>query len=152
MEPRSAGPQGVSGHFGLSPQTELGSWFASLRGAGGGEEWPMNQDFILGRLSDLMGWDDDTSRSEFAWLGLMSRMKYDSYQDFLAGMRFIESLADWLQQFTAAERSAAYALVRHSLVYVSTAELNHLVELFYPETVQWRLQNAVASRLEIPPY
>jgi hypothetical protein len=78
-------------------------------------------------------------------------MKYDGYQDFLAGMRFIESLADWLQQFAQQERESAYGLIRSSLIYISTAEMNHLVELFYPETVQWRLQNAVASRLGIPP-
>src|SRR5262249_4592656 len=94
----------------------------------------------------------DQARQEFAWLRLMSRMKYDGYQDFLAGMRFIESLADWLQQFKQQERAAAYDLVRRTLVYVSTGELNHLVEIFYPETVQWRLQNAVAGRLGIPPY
>ncbi len=58
--------------------------------------WSMNQDFILGRLSEIMEWDTDRSRQEFDWLRLMSRMKYDGYQDFLAGMRFIESLADWL--------------------------------------------------------
>ena len=28
----------------------------------------MNQDFILGRLSDLMAWDDDMAGREFAWL------------------------------------------------------------------------------------
>ena len=112
----------------------------------------MNQDFILGRLSEIMGWDNDRSREEFDWLRLMSRMKYDGYQDFLAGMRFIESLADWMQQFAKQEREVAYRLVRDSLIYISTAEMNHLVELFYPETVQWRLQNAVASRLKISPY
>ena len=56
----------------------------------------MNQEFVLGKLSELMGWDEDRSRIEFAWLRLMSRMKYDTYQDFLVGMRFIESLADGL--------------------------------------------------------
>ena len=112
----------------------------------------MNQDFILGRLSEIMGWENDRAREEFAWLRLMSRMKYDGYQDFLAGMRFIESLADWLQQFKPQERTAAYDLVRTTLVYISTGELNHLVEIFYPETVQWRLQKAVAERLGIPPY
>jgi hypothetical protein len=112
----------------------------------------MNQDFILGRLSEIMGWDNDQARKEFAWLRLMSRMKYDGYQDFLAGMRFIESLADWLQQFQAAERATAYDFVRRAMIYVSTAELNHLVELFYPETVQWRLQQEVASRESLPAY
>ena len=112
----------------------------------------MNQDFILGRLSEIMSWDNDEARKEFAWLRLMSRMKYDGYQDFLAGARFVESLADWLQQFDIEERKVAYDFVRNSLVYISTAEMNHLVELFYPETVVWRLQQEVARRLHIPPW
>src|SRR4051794_32285614 len=112
----------------------------------------MNQDFILGRLSDLMAWDDDTARKEFAWLRLMSRMKYDDYQDFLAGMRFIESLADWLQQFPSDDRLAAYEFVRNHLIFISPSEMRHLVELFYSETVQPRLLMRVAEIHEIPQY
>jgi hypothetical protein len=112
----------------------------------------MNQDFILGKLAEIMRWDTDQARDEFAWLRLMSSMKYDGYQDFLAGARFVESLADWLQQFEPSDRPAAYAFVRKGLVYVSTAEMNHLVELFYPETVVWRLQQEVARREGIPMY
>lgn len=112
----------------------------------------MNQDFILGRLGEIMGWETDRARQEFNWLRLMSQMKYDGYHDFLAGARFVESLADWLQQFTLAERPAAYDLIRNSLVYVSASEMNHLVDLFYPETVQWRIQQAVALRMKIPKY
>lgn len=112
----------------------------------------MKQDFILGKLAEIMSWDTDQSRNEFAWLRLMSRMKFDGYQDFLAGARFVESLADWLQQFKQEDRKTAYDFVRTSLVYVSTGEMNHLVELFYPETVVWRLQQKVASRLQIRPW
>ncbi|MFN0050628.1 MAG: hypothetical protein ACKV0T_00465 [Planctomycetales bacterium] len=112
----------------------------------------MNQDFVLRKLSEIMDWETDKATNEFNWLKLMSRMKYDGYQDFLAGARFIESLADWLQQFEKNDRAAAYALVRSHLVYVSNAEMNHLVELFYPETVQWRIQRAVTLRLGIPRY
>jgi hypothetical protein len=112
----------------------------------------MNQDFILGRLSDLMAWDDDTARTEFAWLRLMSRMKYDDYQDFLAGMRFIESLADWLQQFPHEDRAVAYDFVCKHLIFVSPSEMRHLVELFYPETVQPRLLMRVAEVHSIPQY
>jgi hypothetical protein len=60
----------------------------------------VNQEFVLGKLSDLMEWNNERARREFEWLRLMSRMKYDVYPEFLAGMRFIESLTDWLQQFT----------------------------------------------------
>ncbi len=112
----------------------------------------MNQEFALGKLSDLMAWDDETSQREFAWLRLMSRMKYDGYQEFLAGMRFIESLADWLQQFKAEHRSDAYGFVRENLVFISLAEMRHLVELFYPETVQPRLLREVARSQNIPSY
>ncbi|MFO1045214.1 MAG: hypothetical protein U0941_25845 [Planctomycetaceae bacterium] len=110
----------------------------------------MKQDFILGKLAEIMAWPAGVDREEFGWLRLMSRMKYDGYQDFLAGARFVESLADWLQQFTLEERAAAYEFVRKSLVYISTAEMNHLVELFYPETVVWRLQAVVAALGNIP--
>ena len=59
----------------------------------------MNQDLGLRILGRIMDWDDDRARDEFAWLKLMARLKYDGYRDFQAGMRFIESLATWLQQF-----------------------------------------------------
>ena len=99
-----------------------------------------------------MDWDTDQAREQFAWLRLMSRLKYDGYQDYLAGARFVESLADWLQQFKPEEREAAYRFVRHHLVYVGAAEIQHLVEAVYPETVQRRLVRAVAERLGIPQY
>lgn len=113
----------------------------------------MNQDFILGKLSEIMQWDTARARAEFAWLALMSKMKYDGYQDFRAGARFVECLADWVQQFpTIPEREIAYGFVRHYVVYLSPGEMNHLVELFFPETVQWRLMQAAASRLAVPAY
>lgn len=112
----------------------------------------MNQEFILGKLSEIMRWDTERSREEFAWLSLMAKMKYDGYEDFRAGARFVESLADWLQQFPQADREAAYAFIRRHLVYIGTAEMNHLVELFFPETVQWRLMQAAADKCHIPRY
>lgn len=112
----------------------------------------MNQEFVLGKLSDLMEWDNERARCEFAWLRLMSRMKYDVYPEFLAGMRFIESLADWLQQFKKEHRGIAYKFIRENLVFVGPAEMRHLVELLYPETVQPRLLRRVAELKKIPQY
>ena len=59
----------------------------------------MNQELWLKVLGKIMHWTDYQARQEFAWLSLMARLKYDGYRDFQAGMRFIESLATWLQQF-----------------------------------------------------
>lgn len=113
----------------------------------------MNQEFILGKLSEIMLWDTGQSKEEFAWLDLMSKLKYDGYQDFRAGARFVESLADWLQQFpTHPERKTAYDFIRKHLVYVAPGEMNHLVELFFPETVQRRLMQEAANRTGIPPF
>jgi hypothetical protein len=50
----------------------------------------MNQDLALSLLGEVMEWDLERSRTEFAWLQLMSRFKYDGYSDFVAGVRFIE--------------------------------------------------------------
>ena len=99
-----------------------------------------------------MKWDDDRARTEYAWLRLMSRLKYDDYRDFLAGVRFIESLAQWLQQFTVQEREVAFAFVRNRIIYFGPAEMVHLVELVYPETVQPYLIRSVSDSLHIPVY
>ncbi len=112
----------------------------------------MKENVALRVLSEIMQWDNDRARREFAWLSLMSRMKYDGYRDFLAGVRFTESLADWLQQFGADEREIAYQFIRKHLVYFGPAEMQHLVELAYPEHVRRRLVTAVAQRAEIPRY
>lgn len=112
----------------------------------------MNQDLGLKVLSQIMAWSDERARDEFRWLRLMARLKYDGYRDFQAGMRFIESLATWLQQFAPAERETAYAFVRHTLVYIGPAEMQRLVEQFYPRTVRDRLIRKIAAERGIPPY
>jgi hypothetical protein len=112
----------------------------------------MNQELALNILSQIMNWDIERARNEDSWLRLMSRLKYDGYQDYLAGARFVESLANWLQQFESSERDSAYQFVRNHLVYFGPAEIQHLVELTYPETVQPRLLAAVADRLGVPKY
>ena len=109
----------------------------------------MNQDLGLRVLGEIMGWSDDKAREEYAWLRLMARLKYDGYRDFQAGMRFIESLATWLQQFTIGEREAAYAFVRESLVYVGPTEIHHLVEQFFPQVVQPHLFRTITRSLGI---
>jgi hypothetical protein len=103
-------------------------------------------------LSKLMGWDLERARKEFAWLDLISRLKYDSYRGYFAGARFVESLLDWLQQFQPAERETAYKFIRERLVFVGSSELQHLVELFYPETVRELLAAAIAREAGIPTY
>ncbi|RWY84722.1 hypothetical protein EHI44_18605 [Rhizobium leguminosarum] len=108
----------------------------------------------LSLIAEIMGWTDDRGDAtrEYAWLKLMSAVKYDSYSDFRAGIRFIESLATWLKQFDPADRNVAYQFIRSRLVYISVAEMQCLVEAFVPEIVTPNLRTLVGLDLNIRPY
>jgi hypothetical protein len=103
-------------------------------------------------LARIMAWDDERATNEFAWLDMMARVKYDGYRDFLAGMRFLESLAAWLQQFEPKDRETAYSLLRRRLIYIGPAEMQRLVELFFPTTLQRHLIDILAKRHDVPHY
>jgi hypothetical protein len=112
----------------------------------------MKQELALKVLGKIMDWSDDDGRKEFAWLEYMARFKYDAYRDYVAGGRFLEALADWLQQFETSERAAAYEFVRRSLLFFSATEIQHLIELTYPEVVKPTLVKRVAAALDVTPY
>ena len=67
----------------------------------------MKTNTALRLLASVMDWTDEEATMEFRWMDLMARLKYDDYREFLAGMRFLESLVAWLQQFEPADRIAA---------------------------------------------
>jgi hypothetical protein len=96
--------------------------------------------------------DNEVATREYAWLRLMSSMKYDGYSDFRAGVRFLESLVSWLRHFDEADRKAAYEFVKTRLVYISTAEMQRLIDTLVPETVTPYIRRVVARRLGIKPY
>lgn len=106
----------------------------------------------LNLIGNVMNWDNEVATREYAWLRLMSSMKYDGYSDFRAGVRFLESLVSWLRQFSPADREAAYAFIKTRLVYISTLEMQRVIENFVPETVTPFLRQPVAISLGIKPY
>jgi hypothetical protein len=112
----------------------------------------MNRELGLRILSQIMDWEDDESREEFRWLSFMSTYKYDDYREYLAGARFIESLATWLQQFEPADRAIAYSYIKENLIYFSSPEIQRLVEKFSPEIFYRDLQELVSVKLGIPKY
>jgi len=112
----------------------------------------MNQDLALKILSKIMEWDDTRASDEFRWLRLMARLKYDGYRNFQAGMRFVESLSTWLQQFSLEERETAYQFVKNRLVYIGPGQMRRLVEQFYPNIIQKSIIELVASNASIPAY
>ncbi len=69
-------------------------------------------------LANVMEWTPRTSLASGPSSGLAA-FKYDEYQQFSPGMRFVESLALWLEQFTEDERKTAYEFVLSRLVFLS---------------------------------
>lgn len=113
----------------------------------------MDENKGLKILGATLEWNDEEARREFRWLKMMAEIKYDEYRDFLPGMRFLENLAGWLQQFSQpAERREAYKLLRERLIYISPPEMQRLVELLYPCVIERRLIQIIAERRGIPKY
>jgi hypothetical protein len=88
-------------------------------------------------LVRVMGWDRDKVKAEVPLVLAMASYKFDEYQQFSPGMRFVESLARWLRQFGRAEdRDAAYEFVKERLIFCSSAEMRHFVEMAYPDHIR----------------
>src|SRR5579863_9601564 len=94
----------------------------SFRGPSGAAK-TVKDELAESLLARVMGWDQQTVTAERAVLQNMARYKYDEYQQFAPGQRFIESLALWLRQFpTGTPRTVAYEFVRRRLIFISAAE------------------------------
>jgi hypothetical protein len=112
----------------------------------------MEERLALKLLRKIMSWDEETATREYRWVRLMSRLKFDGYQDYLAGVRFAESLAGWLQQFVGDDRMAAYSFIKSRLIYFSALEIQRLVDQFYPRFVEPQIRRAVAELSGVAPY
>jgi len=87
-------------------------------------------------LAHVMQWGPEAVARERPYLQAMAAYKYDEYQQFFPGMRFVESLARWLNQFrTQPERQAAFEFVKGRLLFVSPAVMNHLAESAHPDHI-----------------
>lgn len=113
----------------------------------------MHRELAEKLLAQIMEWSDSEKAAECAMLEAFANYKYDEYQQYSPGLRFLESLALWLRQFEPGrERQTAYALVRKRLIFISDAEMNHLVELAFPTIVRPHLIYRTADELGISPY
>lgn len=105
-------------------------------------------------LGIALDWDTPIAKEEIGTLRYLAAVKYDNYLNFRAGKRFLESLAMWLRQFkTLEERRTAYNFVRNRMIYVSETQVDHLVDLLYPNRVvptlfEQAIQNVQFSRYQ----
>jgi hypothetical protein len=104
-------------------------------------------------LAKVMGWSDDDVLRDLPTLQLLADYKYDGYQRFGPGKRFIESLALWLNQFDPQDRATALNLILDKLTFFSDAEFSHLVRTAYADLiVQERMRLVAEEYDEIPSY
>lgn len=113
----------------------------------------MKQELAENLLARIMGWDDAEKARERARLEALAAYKYDQYQQFAPGRRFLESLALWLRQFQPGrERQIAYDFVRRRLVFISDDEMNQLVELAFPTIIRPILLSDAANDGNVVPH
>jgi hypothetical protein len=111
------------------------------------------QDELAGNiLAHVMSWDQAQVAEHGARLQNFARYKYDEYEGFGPGEKFIESLAAWLWQLEPAERADAIEFVMTSLVFVSRLELDHVIGTVYPDVIRPILIRRAAEELGLPPY
>lgn len=104
-------------------------------------------------LATIMGWSQEEVSKEIPFLIAMANFKYNEYQQFSPGIRFIESLAQWLRQFeTKEEKASAYEFVKHRLIFLSNNQISHLTNLSYSTIIEPIIIKKVASQIEIPDY
>ncbi|MCD4677122.1 MAG: hypothetical protein K8S18_14175 [Desulfobacula sp.] len=104
-------------------------------------------------LAKVMKWKPKDMAREMPDLLALASYKYDEYQQFSPGMKFIESFALWLHQFeTDEERKKAYEYVREKLIFISEKEMAHLVTISYPDVIKPILIQQVANSINMPEY
>lgn len=88
-------------------------------------------------LARTLAWTPDEVRNELPLLQAFSKFKYDEYQQFSPGMRFIESLVRWLGQFNDLdEKRTAFEFIKFHLIFISSEQILHLVSLAYTMKVE----------------
>ena len=111
----------------------------------------MKDQYAQQLLAQVMGWrNEDIVLRYVPSLQLLADYKYDHYQRFRPGKRFIESLAHWLNQFAAGDRQTALQLVTDRLIFISEGEFSHLVQTAYPDLIVQERLRLVAEELDIP--
>lgn len=113
----------------------------------------MNSSLAGQLLSKVMEWDDTQLSHEAPWLQFMASMKYDSYDQYMPGTRFLASLVQWLGQFEEVdERRIVYEFIKKKLIFISSTQVTYLVKLLYTTKIRPDILSRVAIKLQKSPY
>ena len=112
----------------------------------------MNSNLASQLLSSVMDWDYVGLNSERPVLEFMGSMKYDAYDRFMPGTRFMSSLVQWLNQFDEEDRGTVLNFVKRKLVFISSTQMNYLVDLLYDSEIRPILLKKSTENAQMPSY
>lgn len=112
----------------------------------------MNSNLANQLLASIMKWDAPTLASERAALEFMGSMKYDAYDRYMPGMRFMSSLVQWLNDIEEEDRDEAYKFIKEKLVFISSTQMNYLVDLLYDSKIRPILLNMATVETGMPSF
>ena len=112
----------------------------------------MNSNLANQLLASIMKWDAQTLASERAALEFMGSMKYDAYDRYMPGMRFMSSLVQWLNDIEEEDRDEAYKFIKGKLVFISSTQMNYLVDLLYDSKIRPILLDMATTETGMPSY
>lgn len=101
-------------------------------------------------LVKIMDWNSNEVSEQRPLLQALANLKYDEYQQFSPGIRFIESLVKWLSQFEKLEeKKIAYDFIIKQLIFISNDQISHLVNITFSEKINPILIKKTASKLGV---
>lgn len=105
----------------------------------------MNADLAARLLHKVLEWSPEGVGDELQKLAVLGDSGYDDYTMFEPGMRFVESLARWLDQFPPNKRGAAYEFVKDRLLFITRAQMAQIVSVAYEDHVVPILTDRVSA-------
>lgn len=112
----------------------------------------MNAELSNSLLQEVTHWDSERLAQEQPVMEFMGSMKYDSYDQFMPGNRFMASLVQWLSQFEEVDKEIMYDLIKNKLIFISSTQMSYLVGLLYNTIIKPVIITQVAVRLGIEKY
>ena len=112
----------------------------------------MNSNLANQLLASIMNWNAQTLASERAALEFMGSMKYDAYDRYMPGMRFMSSLVQWLNGIESTDRDEAFRFIKERLVFISSTQMNYLVDLLYDSKIRPSLLDTATKETGMPSY
>lgn len=112
----------------------------------------MKTDLALEVLAEITDLSDEELALYVPRLQSLAEHKFDDYEGFSAGERFLESLARWLVQFPDHnDLRRLVAFTTEELIFISRDELNHAIACVYPDRLKPALMTRVAETEGLDP-